>query len=191
MIIPVTRHIAEMTGEVARLVKCRHCGCEFVYTLVRSARGEARGVMILESESGSSAAQQRAASALQTALATECDPVRCPSCELLQPEMLRELRNRKRRIIWKRWGWLLGVGVVGTIIAAVYEVVGMRRLRDDQYAHPFAAPAGAITLAIGIALLFVAEIAAASVKDGSTSGVDRFGTPREEFEREAADPEAS
>jgi hypothetical protein len=92
--IPIgMKHTAILEGSAPILVRCEHCGLEYVYTAERAARGEATALHFMSGSAAQAVACQEASKALLAELTYACDPVPCPSCGCYQALMVHFLRK--------------------------------------------------------------------------------------------------
>lgn len=80
-------------GTVTKHVDCAGCGRSYAYEMSRAAVGTSARTAASEAEADAQALADADAK-LKAALANECDPVCCPACGALTPQMNRYRRKR-------------------------------------------------------------------------------------------------
>jgi hypothetical protein len=112
-----TNYTATLVGDAIHAVACRHCGGEYFYTACRISSGVATSPYNLGMKSAEARAGNIARRRLGQSLAATTDPVPCPHCGRLQPDMLRDLR-KSRFPRWKTAAW-----VVPTLVLVPMAIV--------------------------------------------------------------------
>jgi hypothetical protein len=107
------------SGSRRKPVTCSGCGQQYEYVVTREGRGTSAPrpfPFILFSERANRGVLERAKKDLAFKLERAVDPVPCPHCGILQPNMIRPKRHEKAKTI------LLLVGVVvAMIFLALYQ----------------------------------------------------------------------
>lgn len=99
-------HTATATADVWRDVRCEHCGCEFVYWLSVTARGQAMSPLFLVEARAREKAADRARTGLEHQLARASRPAPCPRCGKYQRAAVRAERLRLlNKVMGKVIGW--------------------------------------------------------------------------------------
>ena len=110
MLVLHFRHL-EASGDVLRHVTCERCKRGFDYRLERSTAIDTVPLPMLVRQA-EAICQRR----LAARLATDVEPVACPSCGWMQAEMVEELRRRFA-------GGLRACGIVFAIASATLSIV--------------------------------------------------------------------
>jgi hypothetical protein len=72
-------YTSTMSGAVLKLVRCEHCGTEYVYKMQRMATGEGTSFLFLDNHGAADRAAARAEETLQRKLERGVDLVPCPT----------------------------------------------------------------------------------------------------------------
>lgn len=105
MFIPSEVTHALASGVELKGVTCRHCGQQFAYIMGRTGMGRGQALLGFGSYQAGQAAQESAGMQYAQLMGTQCDPIPCPQCRQLQPDMLAALKRRAAA------RWAKGVGL--------------------------------------------------------------------------------
>ena len=95
MIIPTgTSHDARVTASAVREVVCARCRNPFFFHLRRTGKGHSQTAFFIGMMEADREAALKARGNLAKKLASEVDPVACPSCRFFQPQMVAAARGR-------------------------------------------------------------------------------------------------
>ena len=95
MIIPTgTAHDARVTASALREVVCPRCRNPFFFHLRRTGKGHSQTAFFIGMKEADREAAFKARGDLEKKLATEVEPVSCPSCRFFQPQMVAAARSR-------------------------------------------------------------------------------------------------
>jgi len=86
-------HTTTISKTVTRLVKCEHCGIEFVYFMELEAEGRANSPYFLAEKSAKKSASQKAHRQMDVQVAKSFDSIPCPGCFLYQKYMYETARS--------------------------------------------------------------------------------------------------
>lgn len=98
MVLIQTDYTAWRIGAVSKYVDCQHCGADFAYTMYREASGQGTSLYFLDESGASDRANRRAEANLKSALASDIEPVECPTCGRFQSDMVWEARRRSAHL---------------------------------------------------------------------------------------------
>jgi len=105
-----------VTGSTRKLVTCDGCGQRYQYVATREGWGDSLRPPFFFKERSQIKALQRAKKRLVARLEHAVDPVPCPRCGILQPNMVRPKRREKAKAIL-----LMGGVFVAVILLALYK----------------------------------------------------------------------
>ncbi|MFT3784589.1 MAG: hypothetical protein QM770_00295 [Tepidisphaeraceae bacterium] len=102
-------------------VTCDKCHTAYCYELVRTATGVGRAPYLVGQTEAQARSTHLAARSLRKRLATEADPVPCPTCHWINESLVRGCRL-------SRYRWVLpfaGVMALMAFVASVFAIVAM------------------------------------------------------------------
>jgi hypothetical protein len=151
--IPAKEIAARVSGSTLRTVVCEQCQTEYIYFLTREAEASAVAVLFLDQEGAGIRALGAAQADLRKKLASEHDPIPCPTCGWYQKPMVKVLRAA-------HWRGLHIAGVIlmyiGFLFAAMHvlQVLGAK----GKWIDPALLNIGSFFGGIGLTLMVVRKL---------------------------------
>lgn len=139
------------SASVSKETQCSACLNTYYYQMTRATSASRHTSIRFGSEKAEQKAREVAEARLVERLATEVDPVPCPSCGAYQPEMFEGIRRKKFKLLWVATIVLICFGCISLFATGVCAT---SVAKDRSYETPLTI-AGVLT-----GLCFVGAIAA-------------------------------
>jgi hypothetical protein len=94
--IPIgNTYLSTIGGTVWRAVRCTYCQCDFAYKVPIIATAREVSPLFLSNKEAAESASENAQRSFERKARTVTKPVRCPDCQRLQPNMVKQLRTAR------------------------------------------------------------------------------------------------